>query len=37
MPSYAQLEAEIWWGREIVTAELAWLGSELCRRTGRPR
>ncbi|HEX6682424.1 MAG TPA: hypothetical protein VF062_06490 [Candidatus Limnocylindrales bacterium] len=37
MPTYAQLEAESWWGREIVTPELDWLGDELCRRTGRPR
>lgn len=37
MATYAQLEAEPWWGREIVTAELDWLGDELCRRTGRPR
>ena len=37
MTTYAQLEAESWWGREIVTPELAWLGDELCRRTGRPR
>lgn len=37
MPSYAQLEAEPWWGREIVTVELDWLGDELCARTGRPR
>lgn len=37
MPSYSQLELEPWWGREIVTDELDWLGDELCRRTGRPR
>jgi hypothetical protein len=37
MPSYSQLEAEPWWGREIVTDELDWLGDELCRRTGQPR
>ncbi|GAA2636972.1 hypothetical protein GCM10010399_82630 [Dactylosporangium fulvum] len=37
MPTYAQLQAESWWGREIVTPELRWLGDELCRRTGRPR
>lgn len=36
MPSYAELQAEPWWSREIVTAELARLGDELCRRTGRP-
>jgi hypothetical protein len=33
-PTYAQLEAETWWGREIRTVELKWLGDELCRRTG---
>jgi hypothetical protein len=37
MPSLTQLRAEPWWDREIVTAELDWLGDELCRRTGRPR
>lgn len=37
MPTYAQLQAETWWGRELTTPELAWLGAELCRRTGRPR
>lgn len=37
MPSLAQLQAEPWWSREIVTDELDWLGDELCRRTGRPR
>ncbi|GIG92660.1 hypothetical protein [Plantactinospora endophytica] len=37
MTTYAQLRAESWWGREIVTPEVAWLGTELCRRTGRPR
>lgn len=37
MPTYAQLQAESWWGREIVTPELDWLGDELCRRTRRPR
>lgn len=36
-PTKAQLEAEPWWGREIVTAELDWLGDEICRLTGRPR
>jgi hypothetical protein len=35
-PTYAQLEAESWWGREIRTDELKWLGDELCRRTGAP-
>ena len=37
MPSLAQLTAEQWWSREIVTPELDWLGDEICRRTGRPR
>lgn len=37
MPTLAQLQAEPWWGREIVTPELDWLADELCRRTGRPR
>lgn len=37
MPTIQQLEAEPWWGREIVTDELDWLGDQLCRRTGRPR
>lgn len=37
MPTLAQLEAESWWGREVITAELDWLGDEICRRTGRPR
>jgi hypothetical protein len=37
MPSYTELQAEPWWSREVVTAELSWLGSELRRLTGRPR
>lgn len=37
MATLAQLQAEAWWGREVVTPELDWLGDELCRRTGRPR
>lgn len=37
MATYAQLSAESWWNREIVTPELRWLGDELCRRTGQPR
>jgi hypothetical protein len=36
MPTLAQLRAEPWWDREIVTDEVRWLGAELCRRTGRP-
>lgn len=37
MATYAQLAAEQWWGREIVTPAMGWLGDELCRRTDRPR
>lgn len=37
MPSLAQLQAEPWWSREIITDELDWLGDELCRRSGRSR
>jgi len=37
MPTGQQLEAEPWWFREIITAELDWLGDEICRRVGRPR
>lgn len=37
MTNYAQLQAEPWWGREVVAPELDWLGDELTRRTGRPR
>ncbi|MFC6015370.1 hypothetical protein ACFP2T_04050 [Plantactinospora solaniradicis] len=37
MPTHAQLQAESWWSREILTPELDWLGDELCRRTKRPR
>jgi hypothetical protein len=37
MVSYAQLEDETWWDREIVTAELDWLGDALCAHYGRPR
>jgi hypothetical protein len=37
MPTDAQIRAESWWKREIVTSELDWLGDELCRRTGQPR
>jgi hypothetical protein len=33
----AQLRAEPYWNREIVTAELDHLGNELCRRAGQPR
>lgn len=37
MPTYAQLQAESWWGREVRTDELKRLGDEICRRTDRPR
>ncbi|MGW5556841.1 hypothetical protein ACWER9_06415 [Micromonospora sp. NPDC003944] len=37
MPTPAQLQAESYWTREIVTDEIDWLGDELCRRTKRPR
>jgi hypothetical protein len=37
VPTYAQLQSERWWGREIVTAELDWLGDHLCSRLRRPR
>ena len=34
--TYAELGAEQWWAREIVTDELRWCGGELCRRSGAP-
>lgn len=34
MPTYAQLQAEPWWGREVVTPELERFGAELCRALG---
>lgn len=37
MPSLAQLQAEPWWNREVVTAELDRLGDRLCAQFGRPR
>ena len=37
MATQAAFNADPWVRREIVTAELDWLGDELCRRTGRPR
>ncbi|MEV4628841.1 hypothetical protein AB0J90_21490 [Micromonospora sp. NPDC049523] len=37
MATQAEFNADPWVRREIVTAELDWLGDELCRRTGRPR
>lgn len=36
MATLAQLESEPYWDREVVTVELAGLGVELRRRTGRP-
>lgn len=32
--TYQELQSENWWSREIVTDELRWCGSELCRLTG---
>lgn len=37
MPSLAQLQAEPWWGREVVSGELDRLGDRLCAHFGRPR
>jgi len=37
MATLAELKAEPWWDRELITDELRWLGDELCRRTGQPR
>lgn len=34
-PTRAQLEAEVWWGREVSTPELYWLEAELCARSRR--
>ncbi len=34
MPTYAQLQTESWWGREIQTPELAWFGEQLCAALG---
>jgi hypothetical protein len=36
MPTYAELQAETWWGREIVTDPLRDLGVRLCTAYGRP-
>lgn len=36
MAKEAELAAETWWQREIVTPELRRLCQEICRRTGRP-
>lgn len=37
MPTYQQLQAEPWWGQEIVTDELDWLVDQLCAHYGVPR
>lgn len=37
MVTKAQFDQDPYQRREVVTAELDWLGDELCRRTGRPR
>jgi hypothetical protein len=37
MATLLQLQSEPWWGHEVVTTELDWLGDEMCRRTGQPR
>lgn len=37
MVTKAQFDGDPYQRREVVTAELDWLGDELCRRTGRPR
>jgi hypothetical protein len=36
VPTYAELQAESWWGREIVPDPLRGLGERLCRAYGRP-
>lgn len=36
-PTYAQLQAERWWGREVVTPEFGWLHAELARALGVPQ
>lgn len=37
MATYAQLQAEPWWGREIQPAPLVQLGNRLCAAHNRPR
>lgn len=37
MPTYAQLQSESWWGREVETPELRWLGDQLCSALGVAR
>jgi hypothetical protein len=36
MATEAELVAETWWGREVITPELRTLCQEICRRTNRP-
>jgi hypothetical protein len=36
MPTYAELQTETWWGREITPDPLRALGERLCRAYGRP-
>lgn len=36
MATLLQLQAETWWGREVVTPEMVWLGNALCARYRRP-
>jgi hypothetical protein len=36
MPTYAELQAETWWGREIIPDPLRGLGARLCTAYGRP-
>lgn len=37
MVSYAELESEPWWGREVTPAPLDWLGDRLCAFYRQPR
>lgn len=37
MPTYTQLQAEQWWGREIVTPECDWLFDQIAAALGVPR
>jgi hypothetical protein len=36
MPTYAELQVETWWGREIIPDPLRELGARLCTAYGRP-
>lgn len=36
MPTYAELRAEHWWGRELVTPEFAWFNAEVATALGVP-